>query len=357
MLKQNGNQELKSEMLHSRSREILSLLITDYIATADAVGSRQLSKRIEHRLSPATIRNIMSDLEEMGYLTQPHTSAGRVPTTKGLRYYVDSLVETRSLSDQEKTEIQSHYPVSGQDIPSLMRHTGRVLAQISKYAGLVLTPCWGKTIFKHIEFLPLSRGRLLGIFVSQTGMVENRILEVTEDFNYRELEKINNYCNARFVGLTLEDAREKAAQELVRAHKEYDKLLLQSLLLSQELLGGIQPPDLVVEGEAHLVGVPHFATLDRVKELMVSLDEKRQILKVLDSCLESSGIRIFIGSESQCEPVKNLSLITATYGQGKDILGTLGVIGPTSMDYSRLIPMIDFTAKLVTNFLQNNEAE
>lgn len=356
MLKQNGNQELEEETLNERSRQILSLLITDYIATADPVGSRHLSRRVEQRLSPATIRNIMADLEEMGYLSQPHISAGRVPTPKGLRYYVDSMVETRSLSEEEKTEIASHYgasgPASGKDVLSILRHTGKVLSQISRYAGLVLMPKWEKTVFRHIEFLPLSRGRLLGIFVSQNGMVENRILETAHDFNYSELEKINNYCNARFVGLTLEEARKKTAEELAKTHREYDKLLAQALLLSQELLEGIEPADLVMEGETRLAGGPEFATLDRVRELMHSLDENQQILKLLDSCLESSGVRIFIGTESRCEPVRNLSLITATYGEGKNVLGTLGVIGPTSMNYSRLIPMIDFTAKLVTHVLE-----
>ena len=261
-------QQIKTEALNERYREVLSLLVTDYIATSDAVGSRQISEKTAQHLSSATIRNVMADLEEMGYLAQPHTSAGRIPTEQGLRYYVDSLVEQRPLSEGEKNAIQNQYKVAEKDIRSLMLKTGKVLATISQYAGLVLTPKWEKTVFKHIEFLPLSHGRLLGIFVSQTGMVENRILEVREEFNYPELEKINNYCNARFVGLTLEEAREKSAQELTQTHKEYDKLLSKALLFSHELLNNIQPAELLMEGEAQLLEVPEFATMEKAKELM-----------------------------------------------------------------------------------------
>ncbi|OGQ04504.1 MAG: heat-inducible transcription repressor HrcA [Deltaproteobacteria bacterium RIFCSPLOWO2_01_44_7] len=334
-----------NNLLNERYREILSLLVTDYIATSDAVGSRQLSKKILRRLSPATIRNVMADLEEMGYLTHAHTSAGRVPTQKGLRYYVDSLVEKRPLTEDERKSIQDHYKVGGKDIRRVMQQTGKILAAFSQCVGLVLTPNWKKTIFKHIEFLPLSRGRLLGIFVSQNGMVENRILEIGEELNYRELEKINNYCNASFVGLTLEEAREKVVKEFSKAQGEYDKLLSKALLLSQNLLMGIETNELVVE----------FSTIEKTKGLMQSLEEKQQLLKVLDSCLDSAGVRIFIGAESRLEPVKDLSLVTATYTEGNRILGTLGVIGPTSMDYSRVIPMVDFTAKLVTDFLENKD--
>jgi len=284
---------------------------------------------------------VMADLEEMGYLTHPHTSAGRLPTQKGLRYYVDSLVEKRSLTEDEKKSIQGHYKVGGKDIRTLMQQTGKILAAFSHYVGLVLTPNWKKTIFKHIEFLPLSHGRLLGIFVSQNGMVENRILEVGEELNYRELEKINNYCNASFIGLTLEEAKQKVVKELSKAQAQYDKLLSKALLLSQNLLMGIETNELVVE----------FSTIEKAQKFMQSLEEKQQLLKVLDSCLDSTGVRIFIGTESRLEPAKDLSLVTATYTEGGNILGTLGVIGPSNMDYSRVIPMVDFTAKLVSDLL------
>src|SRR3989338_1098838 len=271
-----------NNLLNERYREILSLLVTDYIATSDAVGSRQLSKKILRRLSPATIRNVMADLEEMGYLTPPHPTAGRVPTQKGLRYYVDSLVEKRPLTEDERKSIQDHYKVGGKDIRRVMQQTGKILAAFSQCVGLVLTPNWKKTIFKHIEFLPLSRGRLLGIFVSQNGMVENRVLQIHEEVNYRELEKINNYCNASFLGLTLEEARTKVRQELSQARQEYDALLTKALLFSQELLENIETAELLVEGESQLLDAPEFSTVERVKELMQTLEEKNQLFRGLN---------------------------------------------------------------------------
>ena len=330
--------------LNNRYREILGRLVTDYIATAGAVGSHQISQKLNTPLSSATVRNVLKDLEEMGYLKQPHTSAGRVPTDKGLRFYVDTLVEKNFLTQEDQNKIQTQYKIQDKDIRSLMQKTSRVLADLSQYVSVVVTPKVERTSFKHIEFLPLSQGRLLGIFVSQTGIVENKILEVNEEFNYRELEKINNYCNASFVGLTLEEARKKVTKELSKVHHEYDKLLAKALLLSQELLGDIQPAELVVDGKT------------RIRELLQSLEEKEQLLGVLDSCMQSPGIRIFIGAESHCDATKDLSLITSTYAQGDRLLGTLGVIGPTSMNYSKVISIVDFTAKMVSNLMENARA-
>lgn len=337
--------------LNVRYQEILGQVVSDYIASAQPVASRQISKRIEGRLSPATIRNVLKDLEEMGYLAQPHTSAGRIPTDRGLRYYVDTLVEKHPLSEEVQNEIrkQTHLPEAG--IRTLLQRTGLALSRLSKYVSLVATPKLEQTVFKHIEFLPLSRRRLLGIFVLQNGLVENQILQIPEELNYRDLEKINNYCNTFFYSLTLEAAREKMQKELARAHKEYDKLLTQALLFSQEFFGEAQGSELVVGGQSCLLENKNFATVEKIRELLASLEEKQQILNILDSCLSSPGVRIFIGAESRWEAIKDYSLITSTYTQGDRLLGTLGVLGPTRMDYSRVISMVDFTAKMVSDAL------
>lgn len=342
---------LTESSLNPRYQEILGQVVTDYIAGAQAVASRQISKTIKSRLSPATVRNVLKDLEEMGYLKQPHTSAGRLPTDKGLRFYVDTFVEKHPLSEQEKKELQAHYQIPEKDIPTLLKKTSKALAHLSKYISLVVSPKLEQTVFKHIEFLPLSRGRLLGIFVSQTGLVENRILEIYDELNLREIEKINNYCNTFFYGLTLEEARAKMEKELACTHREYDRLITQALLFSQELLGEQSPAELVVDGEAQLFGTRGFSTIERIKTLLESLEEKQQLLKILDSCLASSGVRIFIGQESRCQATKDLSLITSTYSQGNCLLGTIGVIGPNSMDYAKVISIVDFTAKMVSDLL------
>ncbi len=337
------------ETLNQRYQNILGQVVTDYIATASTVGSRQISKKLEQRLSPATVRNVLKDLEEMGYLKQPHTSAGRIPTDKGFRFYVDTFVEKNALSVEEQRQIQEEYQIGDKDVRALMQKTSRLLATLSKYVSLVAAPKLERATFKHIEFLPLSQRRLLGIFVTQTGTVENRILEMNAELNHREIEKINNYCNACFIGLTLEEARAKAAKELAQAHAEYDKLLTQALLLSQKLLSDTDQTELVVEGETELINSNEFSTLEQVQTLLNSLEEKEQLLKILDSCLESPGVRIFIGMESRCEATKNFSLITATYAKNQKLLGTLGVIGPTRMNYSKVISIVDFTAKMVSD--------
>lgn len=339
--------------LSPRYQEILGQVVSDYIGTTEAVGSRHISKQLRQRLSPATIRNVLKDLEEMGYLKQPHTSAGRIPTDQGLRFYVDTFVENHPLSEAEQRAIQTHYQIAEKDIPSLLKKTSTALATLSKFVSLVVTPKLEQTIFKHIEFLPLSKRRLLGIFVSQTGVVENRILETHDDLNFRELEKINNYCNACFFGLTLEEAREKLARESAKTHQEYDRLIHKALLFSQELFGQTSPTELMIEGEAQLLGTKAFSTMERIKELLTSLEEKQQLLKILDSCLDSPGVRIFIGSESHCQVTKDLSLITSTYSQGNRLLGTIGVIGPTSMNYSKVISIVDFTSKMLSDLMES----
>lgn len=337
------------ETLGDRYQEILGQVAADYIATASAVGSREISKKLNQRLSPATIRNVLKDLEEMGYLKQPHTSAGRIPTEKGLRFYVDTFVEKSSLTSEEQKEIEAHYQIPEKDIRSLMHKTSKILATLSKYVSLVAAPKLERTTFKHMEFLPLSQGRLLGIFVTQTGGVENRILEINRTLNYAELEKINNYCNACFAGLTLEEAKEKAATELAQAQNDYDQLLTEALLLSQIFLGGMNQQELVTDGEAELINSKEFSTIEEVQTLLNSLEEKQQLLKILDSCLESPGVRIFIGTESRCEATKDFSLITATYSKDQRLLGTIGVIGPTRMNYAKAIAVVDFTAKMMSD--------
>lgn len=335
----------EKQELSGRSREILDLLIADYIATSDPVGSRQIAKRIAHRWSPATIRNVLSDLEDLGFLAQPHASAGRVPTEMGLRYYVDTLIERRTLSEEEENLLQNHYQLTGRDIRSFVTQTGKVLSEISKHVGLVLSPNWKSTLFKHIEFLPLSPHRLLGIFVSQDGMVENRILEIVEPLPPGDLEKINNYCNHSFTGLTLDEAQQKIESELRNQQAEYDRLLSRALLFSRELLNDIDDTELLLEPQAD-------ETLETVRNLLTSIEEKKQLSHLLRSCSDSTGIRIFIGSESQCTGAEHLSLVTSNYRCKDRILGTVGVIGPRHMDYQRVIPMVDFTARLVSDFFE-----
>ena len=336
--------------ISERDRDILQILISDYIASAQPVGSRTIAKNYPSFISAATIRNIMADLEERGYLWQPHTSAGRIPTEKAMRYYVDCLLDVRDLNESDKAQILSRYQGFGHNIESLVKRTSIILSAISHYAGIVASPNVEKANFKHIEFLRLSQKRLLGIFVTQNGIVQNRIIECDSDFSFSELERINNYCNGAFLGLTLEDALKKVQRELGDERSEYDRLLKKAMLISQELLSEISDCDIVIDGEEKLLDNPEFSKADDIKKVLGALEEKQKIARLLSKCEDGDGVKIFIGSESGIS-IEGMSFVAAPYRQGNRVIGTIGVIGPTRMDYSRVIPIVDFTSKLISDLL------
>lgn len=334
-----------------RHLEILSILIADYIASAQPVGSRTISRRHPTSLSPATVRNVMADLTDMGLISQPHISAGRVPTDAGMRLYVDTLLERRELGEDEMEEIRRRCEGDEHRIDAVLRRTSQMLASVSHYAGLVVTPEAGRVIFKQIEFVPLSSRRLLGIFVSQDGLVQNKLIEVNEDFTYPELERIMNYCNSAFFGLSLDEAIEKAGQELAAEHAEYDLLLKHAMSLSKEVLDGVPGAELMVDGELQLLGEPEFANASAFRRVIEAIEEKRAILHLLERSRESEGVRIFVGADAGHGNLESIGLVSAPYFKNGKVVGALGVIGPVRMDYSRVVPIVDFTAKVLSDVL------
>lgn len=337
--------------LTQRHLEILNILISDYIASAQPVASRTIARKHSDHLSPATVRNVMADLAELGLISQPHISAGRLPTDAGMRLYIDTLLNRRELSDEEMDAIRSHCGHEERRIDAALRRTSKMLAAVSRYAGLIVTPDSSRIAFKQIEFIPLSGRRLLGIFVSQEGRVENRLLEVSEEFTYPELERINNYCNQAFMGLTLDDAIEKAGRELTAERTDYDQLLKQAMSLSHEVLSCVPGSDLVVDGEVQLLDEPEFANAEAFRRVMEAIEEKRSILHVLERCREGDGVRVFLGADAGLENMDSLGVVGAPYFKNGKIVGALGVIGPMRMDYSRVVPIVDFTAKVLSDVL------
>jgi len=336
-----------------RHLEILDILVSDYIASAQPVGSRTIARKHYGHLSPATVRNAMADLTELGFLKQPHVSAGRIPTAQGMRLYVDTLLKCRDLSQEEMEAIRERCLGDERRMDAVLSRTSRMLAAVSHYAGMVITPDAGRLVFKQIEFIPLSRGRLLGIFVSQDGMVQNRLIEVGEDLSYPEIERINNYCNQTFLGLTLEDALDKARRQLEEERADYDRLLKQAMTLSKELMGGIPSSELVVEGEMQLLSEPEFAKTDEFKKVMAAMEEKRSMVKLLERCNEADGVRIFVGADSGMGEMESVGIVGAPYLKDGKVVGALGVIGPMRMDYSRVVPIVDFTSKIVSDMLDS----
>lgn len=336
--------------LNDRSKQILEAIIEDYILTAEPIGSRTISRRHPFALSPATVRNVMSDLEEMGYLTSPHTSAGRVPTDKAYRLYVDSLLAVRRVTKNEREEIRRRCCIHGRDIGSVLRDTSRILSSVSHYMGVVLAPRFTAAVLQQIEFVKLSGNRILVILVSQAGSVQNKIIESDEQINPADLGRMNNYLNAMLQGLTIAQVKNRLITEMQDEKTRYDKLMSQAITLSQKTMGE-SDSEIFLDGQTNIMELPEFADVTKMKEIFRTFEEKNHLLGLLDRCMDAEGFNIFIGAESRLSQMAGISVITSTYRTGRNSLGVLGVIGPTRMGYAKVIPVVDYTAKLVSRLL------
>jgi len=337
--------------LTQRDQNILKIIIRDYINNGEPVGSRTVAKQSDLNLSPATIRNVMADLEEMGLLFQPHTSAGRVPTEKGLRLFVDTLLDRQELSIPEQEEINSTYEACRADISQLMRGTCRILSALSHYTGIVMAPPLQEIVFKRIEFIRIKNTQVLVIFVAASGLVQNRVVEMDEDLSQDELDKITRYLNDLLTGLPLREVRERILEEMRREKMAYDELLQKALQVGGQALTAQEERDLYIEGQTNILDEPAFADVERMKDLFRAFEEKSVLVKLLDRSMKAQGVQILFGSECGVAGIEGCSLITSTYGQPGRFLGILGVIGPLRMNYSRVIPVVDYTAKLLTDIV------
>jgi heat-inducible transcriptional repressor len=339
------------EYLTERSRKILEAIIEDYILTAEPVGSRTISRRQGLSLSPASVRNVMADLEEMGFLASPHPSAGRVPTEKAYRFYVDSLVGLRRIAREEREEIHKRCSLTGKDIGEVLKETSRILSSISHYMGIVVAPRFTANVFRHMEFVKLGGRRILAILVSQNGTVQNKIIETDEELQFTDLTRMSNYLNDLLKGLTITQVKKRILEEMEEEKIRYDALLANALKLSQQTLEGMDA-EVFIEGQANILEQPEFADVEKMKEIIRAFEEKGQLLALLERSMAAEGVQIFIGSESHLNRMSGMSLVTSTYVTGKNTLGILGVIGPTRMGYAKIIPIVDYTAKQVSRLLE-----
>lgn len=343
-----------AEELNERSRKILEAIIEDYIDTGEPVGSRNVTRRHAMSLSPATVRNVMAELEELGYLVSPHTSAGRIPTDRGYRFYVDTLLRVRPLSVQEQQRIASRYRLQGMRAEDALREAGKILSSLSRYTGIVLAPRFSATVFRHIEFVPLSHGRLLVVLVSASGLVQNKLIETGQELSAGELEQINNYLKRTLSGLSLEQIRTRIVEEMARDKAHYDDLLQRALLLSAAALQQDEGSEVFIEGAANILEQPEFADVERMRRLFRAFEQKSRLVELLDQSQRAQGVQIFIGSETHYQEIEGCSLVTASYAGREGTLGTLGVIGPSRMPYSLVIPIVDYTARLVSQLLDGD---
>jgi heat-inducible transcriptional repressor len=339
-----------SEGLGDRNRKILEAIIEEYIESAEPVGSRTVAKRHPLGLSPASVRNVMADLEEMGYINSPHTSAGRVPTDKGYRFYVDSLLQVRQLTSEEKQRLDSHQ-LQGRKIEEVLRDVGQSLSSISSYTGIVMAPRLETTVFRHIDFVPLSEGRVLTVFVARSGLVQNKIIRPRDPLTPRELEQMSQYLNQTLQGLSIQQVKEKILGELKAEKAKYDQMLRRTLELSQDALGEELGGQVYIEGAARILDQPEFADVEKMKRLFNAFEQKNVLIELLDQSQLADGVQIFIGNDTEYSGIKGCSVVTSHYANRRGTLGALGVIGPSRMNYSAVIPIVDYTARLLSQVL------
>jgi heat-inducible transcriptional repressor len=343
--------------LTKRDQQVLEAVVTDYIESGEPVGSRTISKRYGMQVSSATIRNVMADLEELGFLYQPHTSAGRVPTEKGLRFYLDSIMQFKSLERQEKALIRQALQDSNQDVRDLLQRTSRMLSRFCRQAGVVLWPKITLTRLRHIEFVRLRPQQIMVILISKAGLVHHRLLDLEEDIKQDELDKYNRYVNELLEDTPLGEVKERLIEEMRKEKVLFDELFSRALKITQRAFqSAFENSDVYIEGQTNLLNNPEFADVERMRRILETFEDKSRIIRLLDKTLKtSSGLSIILGPETQLADLQEISLISSPYKRGDTLLGVLGVIGPLRMDYSRIIPVVEFTARLLSQLLEESE--
>ena len=335
--------------LSERSREIFRRIVDAYVETGEPIGSHTLARRLNIRLSPASIRNVMAELEGAGLLYAPHTSAGRLPTEAGLRFFVDGLLELGALSQDERIAIEAKCNADGRSMGDVLRDASEMLSGLSRCAGVVVAPKRDAHI-KHIEFVGLSPGRALVILVTETGLVENRIAEIPRDMRASTLQQASNYLESRLAGRTFGEVRDQIRKEIEERRAELDDLTARVVEAGLATwAGGSGPRSLIVRGQGHLLtDVTAIADLERIRKLFDTLESEGDVLRLLDLADGAEGVRIYIGAENKLFDMAGCSLVVAPYGDSPDnIVGAIGVIGPARLNYARIIPMVDYTAKVV----------
>jgi heat-inducible transcriptional repressor len=351
-----GVNQLGLAQLNERSREIFRQIVESYLATGEPVGSRNLSRILPMTLSPASVRNVMSDLEQLGLVYAPHTSAGRLPTEIGLRFFVDALMQIGDLTEQDRKAIEAQVAASGQakSVEGVLTEASGLLSGLSRAAGVVLTAKANPRL-KHVEFVQLEPERALVILVAEDGQVENRVLTIPIGMPLSALTVAGNFVNARIRGRTLDEARAEIATTLKQGEAELDQLTQKIVAAGLASWSGGESDErkLIVRGQAHLLeDLRALDDLERVRLLFDDLETRREVIDLLGRAEQAEGVRVFIGSENKLFSLSGSSTIVAPYHDASGhIVGVLGVIGPTRLNYARIVPMVDYTAKVVSKLL------
>lgn len=339
--------------LNQRAELLLKTLIERYITDGQPVGSRTLAKETRLDLSPATVRNVMADLEEMGLVESPHTSAGRVPTQRAYRLFVDTLINVRPL-DAEALQVIEQRLKEERDPQQLLETASSLLSEVTHLAGLVMLPRRALITLRQLDFVPLSRGRVLVILVTQDGRVQNRVIAADQNYRPAELVEAANYFNATYSGVSLDEVKGALLRELEADGEAMQALTASALAMARQMFPEDDEPedDLLVSGESNLFDIPRWSDINKLRELFDAFKTKQDLLHLLDKSLKASGLQIFIGSESGYHALHDCSVVAAPYTVDGKVVGTLGVVGPTRMAYGDVIPIVDITARLLGSALQ-----
>lgn len=340
------------EELAPRQREILRAIVLEHIDTGEPVGSSSIARR-EVAVSSATVRAVMADLEELGLLEKPHTSAGRVPTELGYRYYVDALVKLRQPSRPERDLIEQRLPQAGA-VDGLLRESSRLLSSLSHYAAVVTSPQAARAAWERIEFVRLNENRVLAVLINPAGMVHNRLLTLDFPMSAGELADAAAWLNELAREGPAETLRERLLAQMRRDRCEYDALVAKAATLGCRIFDDACGKEVLIDGQRSFFEAPEFCDLRRLRELFVALEEKSKLLEVLDRTLGADEVQIFIGADTEFSASTGAAVVAARYATETGVVGSIGVIGPTRMDYGRAIALVDYTARAVSRLLQED---
>lgn len=345
---------MTSAPLKERNRQILIAIIEIYIATAQPVGSKTLAARDDISLSAASVRNVMAELEALGYLRSPHTSAGRVPTESAYRHYVESLRDVARLDPAACARLASNYLPEHLSVEEKLRAAGRMLSNLSLCAGVVMVPRLETTVFRQIDFVQLQPKQVLAVFVTQSGLLQQKLIELDAPVKRNELEQMSNYLNTTLKGLNMRQVKLRIAAEMAAERALYDHLQARAFQLSRKVLQADGFDQVIIEGTVQMFDQPEFADADRMRRLLHAFEQKNRLIEMLEKSQDSVGVQVVIGEDGD---FAGCSLISASYAGRSGPSGTLGVIGPSRIDYSRVIPMVDYTARMVGRALDNESTK
>jgi heat-inducible transcriptional repressor len=336
--------------ISERAQYLLKILVERHVAEGKPIGSRTLARESSIKLSPATIRNVMADLEDLGLIEAPHTSAGRIPTARGYRFFVDTLMSVQSLNAKEIENLK--LSIQGDNPKKIMSTATDMLSGLTRMAGLVTLPKIEYAAWRHIEFISLSDTRVLAIMVSSDQDVQNRVIHTSRAYSPAELEQAANYLNQSFAGHTLSEVRKLLIGEMQETRETMDRMMMDAILMAQSVFEGTgREEDYLIGGETNLMTFNELSNVERLRELFEAFSQKQDILHILDQCQRAEGVQIFIGEEAGYRVFDGCSLVTAPYTVDEQVVGVLGVIGPTRMAYDRVVSVVDITAKILGSAL------